>query len=60
MDELMAIQRRTLYPPECRGLNIDGIEMALLDADIYGVATWYRDSDNRLTDAHRERCWRAG
>jgi hypothetical protein len=51
--ELMDIVLRTPYPPECRGRAIDGVEMVLLDADIYGVATWYRDNDRNLTEAHR-------
>jgi hypothetical protein len=49
----MTAQMRTPYPPECRGLNIDGVEMILLDADIYGIATWYDDNNDPMTDHHR-------
>ena len=51
--ELMAAQMATPYPPECRGLSIDGVELVLLDADIYGIATRYARNTKRMTDEDR-------
>ena len=50
---LMAAQMAARYPAECRGLSIDGVELVLLDADIYGIATWYAPNRKRMTDQHR-------
>ena len=49
----MAVHLRKPFPPECRGREINGVDLVLLDADTYGIATWYEDNDDALTDAHR-------
>jgi hypothetical protein len=41
------------YPPGCTGEAIHGVELVLLDADIYGVASQYRGSDRAVSVAHR-------
>jgi hypothetical protein len=53
LDALMTAFMREPFPAECRGLAIHGVELVLLDADIYGVATWYRRNRRPLTDEHR-------
>jgi len=50
----MAEQLRAPYPAECRGQAIDGVELVLLDADIYGVATRYERSQHQLTLSDRK------
>jgi hypothetical protein len=50
---LMAAQLRAPYPAECRGQAIDGVELVLLDADIYGVATRYERNEHELTLSDR-------
>jgi len=48
----MAAHMQRPFPAECRG-QINGVDLVMLDADTYGVATWYDDNDNPLSDAHR-------
>jgi hypothetical protein len=50
--ELMKVVWDTPFPPGCRGVNIEGVELILADADVYGVATWYDDNDEPLSDQH--------
>jgi hypothetical protein len=49
----MAERLRAPYPAECRGQAIDGVELVLLDADIYGVATRYERNEHELTLSDR-------
>lgn len=52
LKELMNAQVRTPYPVLSTG-DIAGVDMYQLDAAIYGIATWYADNEDRLTEAHR-------
>jgi hypothetical protein len=52
LKDRMDAQVRTPYPMLTTG-DIAGVDMYQLDATIYGIATWYADNDDRLTDAHR-------
>ena len=53
LKDRMAAQLRAPFPPECAGRAIDGVELVVLDADVYGVATWYQNDDRPLTAVHR-------
>lgn len=52
LEDLIAALMAEPYPAECRGMAIHGVELVLLDADIYGVASWYRDNQDALTVEH--------
>lgn len=52
LKDLMNALVRAPYPVLSTG-DIAGVDLYQLDAAIYGIATWYADNDDRLTDAHR-------
>lgn len=41
IQELWKRHLATTFPPECRGMEVEGIELVLLDADIAGCITAY-------------------
>jgi hypothetical protein len=51
--ELMDAAMGLAYPPDCAGRNIRGVELVLLDADIYGIAGHYVWNQRPLTSDHR-------
>jgi hypothetical protein len=57
MDEiqrLWAEHTRTPFPADCRGEQIEGIELVLLDADIAGCVSTFLGSSGRLDDQRIE------
>jgi hypothetical protein len=54
LHELLADFMAVRYPEGCAGEAIDGVELVLLGADIFGIATHYRRNAKRLSVEHRE------
>ena len=51
LQSLMARHRAMPFPPDCRGRAIDGIELVLVGADVYGAGANFLDNDGSVTSA---------